>query len=118
MDAPWPFDLRPLTPRLGAEVLGVTLAHGISDELFAAIYRAFLRHQVLLFEPQDLPPATQVAYYQTLASYNLQVQDDLRPERERNFLAIMLEVEKAHIPLPDEPPTAEERALYDSPQLR
>ena len=62
MDAPWRFDIRPLTPRLGAEVLGVTLAHGISDELFAAIYRAFLRHQVLLFEPQDIPPATQVAF--------------------------------------------------------
>ena len=62
MDAPWPFDIRPLTPRLGAEVLGVTLAHGISDELFAAIYLAFLRHQVLLFEPQDVPPATQVAF--------------------------------------------------------
>ena len=62
MDAPWPFDIRPLTPRLGAEVLGVTLAHGISDDLFAAIYRAFLRHQVLLFEPQDVPPATQVAF--------------------------------------------------------
>ena len=62
MDAPWPFDIRPLTPRLGAEVLGVTLAHGITDQLFAAIYRAFLRHQVLLFEPQDVPPATQVAF--------------------------------------------------------
>ena len=51
-----------------------------------------------------VPPATQAAYTQTLAAYNLQVQQDLRPERERNFLAIMLEVEKAHIPLPDEPP--------------
>src|SRR5207248_3895389 len=51
-----------------------------------------------------VPLASQVAYTQTLASYNLAVQEDLRPERERNFLAIMLEVEKAHIPLPDEPP--------------
>jgi tetratricopeptide (TPR) repeat protein len=52
----------------------------------------------------QVPLAVQAAYKQTLAAYNLQVQMDLRPERERNFLAIMLEIEKAHIPLPDEPP--------------
>src|ERR1043165_8110398 len=62
MDAPWPFDIRPLTPRLGAEVIGVTLAHGITDQVFAGIYRAFLRHQVLLFEPQDVPPTTHAAF--------------------------------------------------------
>jgi tetratricopeptide (TPR) repeat protein len=48
--------------------------------------------------------ATQALYFQAQAAFNYQVQDDLRPERERNFLAIFLEVEKAHIPLPDEPP--------------
>jgi taurine dioxygenase len=33
----------------------------MSDELFRAIYRAFLRYQVLLFPPQDVPPGRQVA---------------------------------------------------------
>ena len=61
MDA-LPFDIRPLSPRLGAEVVGVQLARGISDAVFAGIHTAFLRHQVLLFEPQDVPPATQVAF--------------------------------------------------------
>jgi hypothetical protein len=49
-------------------------------------------------------PATQAGYFQAQVAYNYQVQADLRPERERNFLAIMLEVEKSHVPLPDEPP--------------
>ena len=38
------------------------LADGISDELFRAIYQAFLRYQVLLFSPQDVPPGEQVAF--------------------------------------------------------
>jgi taurine dioxygenase len=55
-------DIRPLTARLGARVTGVRLADGVDDGVFAAIYDAFLRHQVLLFEPQQLPPAAQVAF--------------------------------------------------------
>ena len=51
----------PLTPRLGARVHGVELARSVSDTEFAAIFEAFLRYQVLLFPPQDLPPAAQVA---------------------------------------------------------
>ena len=58
----WPFDVRPLTPNLGAEIVGVDLARGVDDATFAAIYQAFLRHQVLLFGPHELPPARQVAF--------------------------------------------------------
>ncbi|HTP99104.1 MAG TPA: TauD/TfdA family dioxygenase [Casimicrobiaceae bacterium] len=54
--------LRPLTPRLGAEVIGVDLARGVDDETFRALYDAFLRHQVLVFGPLELPPAAQVAF--------------------------------------------------------
>jgi alpha-ketoglutarate-dependent 2,4-dichlorophenoxyacetate dioxygenase len=61
MDA-LPFEIRPLSPHLGAELEGVQLARGISDAVFAGIHAAFLRHQVLLFEPQDVPPGTQVAF--------------------------------------------------------
>ena len=57
-----PFAVRPLTPNLGAEILGVKLADGISDELFKGIYQAFLRYQVLLFPPQDVPPGVQVSF--------------------------------------------------------
>jgi taurine dioxygenase len=54
--------LWPLAPKLGARIVDVRLARGLSDELFAAIYRAFLRHQVLVFEPQEVPPGEQVAF--------------------------------------------------------
>jgi taurine dioxygenase len=57
-----PFEVRPLTPKLGAEIPGVSLVDGVSTEAFHAIYKAFLRYQVLLFPPQDLPPAQQVAF--------------------------------------------------------
>jgi taurine dioxygenase len=57
-----PIAVRALTPRLGAEVSGIDLAGGVTPEVFAALYQAFLRHQVLLFPPTDLPPAAQVAF--------------------------------------------------------
>jgi taurine dioxygenase len=53
--------LRPLTPKLGARVSGIDMTRDLDDETFGALYRAFLRHQVLLFPPHDLPPARQVA---------------------------------------------------------
>jgi taurine dioxygenase len=56
------FAVRPLTPWLGAEISGIDLAHELSEALFATLYRAFLRYQVLLFAPQDLSPARQVAF--------------------------------------------------------
>jgi taurine dioxygenase len=54
-------ELRPLTPSLGAEISGITLDGDMDDAVFRAVYEAFLRYQVLLFPPQDLPPARQVA---------------------------------------------------------
>jgi taurine dioxygenase len=52
--------VRPLTPNLGAEI-DVDLSR-LDDALFAQIYRAFLRCQVLLFPPQELPPGRQVEF--------------------------------------------------------
>ena len=54
--------VRPLTPKLGAAISNVKLADDISDEVFRAIYQAFLRYQVLLFPPQDVPPGRQVSF--------------------------------------------------------
>src|SRR5256885_1354655 len=62
VDLRLPFAARPLTPKLGAEISGVNLAQEMSDEVFRAIYQAFLRYQVLLFPPQDVPPARQVGF--------------------------------------------------------
>jgi alpha-ketoglutarate-dependent 2,4-dichlorophenoxyacetate dioxygenase len=57
-----PFSVRPLTRHLGAEISGVDLAHELEEEVFRALYWAFLRYQVLLFPPQDLPPGRQVGF--------------------------------------------------------
>jgi taurine dioxygenase len=54
--------IRRLTPNLGAEVAGVDLSGRMDDELFGALYQAFLRYQVLLFPPQELPPQRQVEF--------------------------------------------------------
>ena len=58
----WPFDVRPLTPRLGAEIIGVNLAEGMDEALFRSIREAFLQYQVLLFGTQELPPSRQVEF--------------------------------------------------------
>jgi taurine dioxygenase len=68
-----PFAVRQLTPRLGAELSGVTLADDMSDEVFRAIYAAFLRYQVLLFPPQDVPPARQVAFARRFGEVQIHV---------------------------------------------
>ena len=57
-----PFTVRRLTPNLGAEISGVVLSENMDDDVFRALYQAFLRYQVLLFPPQDVPPARQVAF--------------------------------------------------------
>jgi len=55
------FSVRPLTPNLGAQISGVDMTRELDQAAFGEIYRAFLRYQVLLFPPHELPPARQVA---------------------------------------------------------
>ena len=47
--------------------------------------------------------ALQAVYDITLDMYHLQRQRDLRRVREERFLATLLEVDKSHVPFPDEP---------------
>ena len=69
----WPFSVRPLTPLLGAEVSGIDVAGDLGGETFRALYRAFLRYQVLLFPPQDLPPGRQVAFARRFGEVQIHV---------------------------------------------
>ncbi len=50
-------DIRPLSGALGAEILGIDLAHDLSDETVAAIRAAWLEHLVIFFREQRLDPA-------------------------------------------------------------
>ncbi len=67
------FVVRPLTPNLGAEISGVALAGDIADDVFRAIYQAFLRYQVLLFPPQEIPPGRQVAFARKFGEVQIHV---------------------------------------------
>jgi alpha-ketoglutarate-dependent taurine dioxygenase len=51
-----PIEVRPLAGALGAEILGVDVAQDLSDEIVAAIRRAWLDHLVVFFRDQPLPP--------------------------------------------------------------
>ena len=66
-------EIRPLTPKLGAEIANVRLADGVSADLFRAIYDAFLRYQVLLFPPQDVPPGAQVGFARRFGEVQIHV---------------------------------------------
>ena len=73
VDVHAPFALRPLGENLGAEISDVNLAEDISDEIFRGIYQAYLRYQVLLFPPHDLPPDRQVAFARRFGEVQIHV---------------------------------------------
>ncbi len=66
-------ELRALSPHLGAEIIGVDLARGVDEQTFALLYDAFLRCQVLLFPPQELPPARQVEFARQFGEVQIHV---------------------------------------------
>ncbi len=68
-----PLRVRPLTANLGAEVAGADLAGGVDDATFRAIHDAFLRHQVLLFGVQELPPGKQVEFARRFGQVQIHV---------------------------------------------
>jgi len=65
--------IRRLTPHLGAELIGVDLRADLDADAFAAIYRAFLDHQVLLLGAQDLPPGDQVRFARRFGDVQIHV---------------------------------------------
>ena len=73
VDSRWPFAVRRLTPMLGAEITGLDLARPVTPEVFRGIYEAFLRYQVLLFPPRELPPAAQVAFARQIGEVQVHV---------------------------------------------
>ena len=68
-----PISIRPLSENLGAEISNVNLGEDVSDEVFRAIYQAYLRYQVLLFPPQNLPPDRQVQFARRFGEVQIHV---------------------------------------------
>jgi taurine dioxygenase len=77
-------ELKPLAPALGAEIVGVDLNAPMSDATFAAIYRAFLDHELLLFRDQRLDQQRHVAFARRFGPVDVHVmnqyQKDALPE--------------------------------------
>ena len=67
MSAPLPnssnsLTVRPLMSGPGAEITGVNLAAGLSDDLFKQIHDAFLQYQILIFRNQNLSSERQLGF--------------------------------------------------------
>ena len=58
------FDIRPLSPALGAEIVGIDLSEPLSAETVAALRGAWLDHLVLLFRDQTIDEQHQVRFVQ------------------------------------------------------
>ena len=57
-----PFEVRPVSGALGAEIDGIDLAKPLETPVFDDLHRAFLEHGVLFFRDQRLTPETQLAF--------------------------------------------------------
>ena len=51
------FQIRKITPAIGAELSGVRLTESISESELDQIYAALIEHQVIFFHDQDINPA-------------------------------------------------------------
>jgi taurine dioxygenase len=51
------FTLKPLTPTLGAEIIGIDLSQPLDEPTRRAVYDAWIKHAVLVIRDQQLSPA-------------------------------------------------------------
>ncbi len=76
-----PFEIRPLSSALGAEIVGISLDEAASEAVFPAVYEAFLEYQLILFRDIDpdrsgckhLPPALQVKFARNFGEVQVHV---------------------------------------------
>jgi len=59
---PWPFEARPLSPLMGAEILGFDAAQPMDDATRDAVLDALNRYKVLVLRDQDLTPEAQATF--------------------------------------------------------
>jgi taurine dioxygenase len=61
----------PLSPALGAEISGVDIAGGISDEQFAELRQAFADYAVIFLRDQDITPEQHIAFAERWGKINV-----------------------------------------------
>ena len=54
--------IAPLTPTIGAEISGISLAEELDDATIAEVRAALLAHKVIFFRDQDITPAQHIAF--------------------------------------------------------
>jgi hypothetical protein len=69
-----------------------------------AAMRAQELRQDLINQGTEVPPAVNAAYYSALFGNNLRELQELRRVRQERFMLTLMQVERSHIPFPDEPP--------------
>lgn len=56
------FDARPLSPVIGAELLGIDLSQSLSDAVIGEVRRALLQYKVVFFRDQTITRAQHIAF--------------------------------------------------------
>src|SRR5437899_4944069 len=65
------FDIRPTSPTVGAEILGVDLAKPLSRDEAKEIRGALNEHGVIFFRDQELTPEQHIAFAEQFAPINV-----------------------------------------------
>lgn len=78
------FEVRPLTPKIGAEIRGLDLSKGLSEETMEDVRRVWLEHVVAVFPDQDVNDDQHIEFSERIGALELinmsALQMDGRPE--------------------------------------
>ena len=60
------FEVRPLTPSIGAEISGISLNDELNDDTIEQVYNSLIKHQVIFFRNQNLSPESHLKLAESL----------------------------------------------------
>ncbi|MDO9438762.1 TauD/TfdA family dioxygenase [Hydrogenophaga sp.] len=119
------FDIRPLTPAIGAEILGADLAQ-LTNAQFASIHEALINHQVVFFRDQHLSCEQHIAFARRfgalqvhpMSQYNHPDHPELlRIHADENSKAVAGEIWHTDVSAQQEPPMASILYLKEVPAV-
>lgn len=82
------FDIRPLTPHFGVEIVGLDLAQPLSDKDFERIKRAFFEGAVMVVRDQHIAPADQVRFSRRFGPLQIHVLTQFQLPEEPEVLVL------------------------------
>jgi taurine dioxygenase len=99
----WPFEVVPLHPVFGGEIVGITLAQAVEDRLFDKVYEAFLEYQLILFRNVDLPPQTQVAFARRFGEVQIHVMNQYQRYKDHPEIYMLSNLDESGRPNGEHP---------------